>query len=355
MNVINVFEMNIESYKFKDILPSIFLGDTSCWSDVIDNALFPSCHYNWGNVKYQNKYYSSICNYNDLPIIFFSKNKPIAIFPIAILDGSSNPKIVSNGDAIYEPLIVRSATSKEVKAINEICLKIVEDLSKRLDVPQVQFQLASSPMGLSQWASEQLLISHTVKVGQKLEIDLTGTLDDIRKDFRKSYRPLINKGLKTWNVDVIESENAEIFWDFKSLHVQVAGRETRNIDSWNEQYEMLKRGEAFLVTLRCKNDKLVGAGLFLYNSQSSVYASAAYKRDLFSEPLGHVVQFKALQVMKNKNLLRYEIGSIFSEHDGFSKKESAIGKFKSGFSNESHLIVYVNRYYENILSDEHLK
>jgi hypothetical protein len=34
---------------------------------------------------------------------------------------------------------------------------------------------------------------------------------------------------------------------FRDLHIEVAGRESRNIQSWESQYQMVMGGEAFLI------------------------------------------------------------------------------------------------------------
>ena len=49
------------------------------------------------------------------------------------------------------------------------------------------------------------------------------------------------------------------------LHINVAGKETRSINTWDKQFEMINKGEAFLVLGEYDNE-LVTGGLFLYSN-----------------------------------------------------------------------------------------
>ncbi|WP_406732457.1 hypothetical protein RJD39_13450 [Vibrio scophthalmi] len=333
----------ISQYASKGIVPSIYSGDGGEWHHVIDSAFIPSPHYNWSNIVYQNAYFTAELEYKNLPIIFHAKGKPIAVFPIALIYQNQSGKIVSNGGPIYQPMIVKSASEREEKTVIEICERILHDLSRRLGISVNEYQIATTSKGISTWGAGLLQCGKVFRVGQQLDVDLSMSLEKIKSTFRKSYKPLISKGLKRWKVDVIEVGNPTPFWEYKQLHVAVAGRETRCIESWQVQLDMLNREDAFLVTLRDESDELVGAGLFVYNSQCALYGSAAYCRDLFSEPLGHVVQYKAIEVMLSKGLKRYEIGFGFSEYYGATPKECSITKFKSGFCNEVGVIMHIEK------------
>ena len=333
----------IRQYAIKDITPAIYEGNSDDWGQVLDNACNPLPHYNWGNVVYQNAYFSEKFDYQNFPIIFYTKGKPIAVFPLAVLTQNNEAKIVSNGGPIYQPIMVQSVTSKEEKTVIKLCEDIIRGLSDCLCVEDNEYLVSTSSEGLSAWGAGLVQTCRVVRIGQQFEVDLSKSLDQIKGNFRKSYKPLINKGLKKWTVDVVEKVNSDVLWEYKNLHVAVAGRETRCIESWQKQLDMLNRGEAFLVTLRDGSGELVGAGFFMYNSQYGTYGSAAYRRDLFAEPLGHVVQYKAIEIMLTKGLKRYDIGMGFSDYYGSSEKEISISNFKSGFCNEVGVILHLRK------------
>lgn len=343
METLNSIVSNIHQYTNKDISPSIYQGDGEDWTSVIDNSLSPSPHYNWLSVIYQDAYFSSAVKYQNLPIIFHTKGKSVAIFPIAVITDNEANRIVSAGTPIYEPLIVEQATDKQKKAIIDICERIIRDLSLILNIKSNMYQVTSTTKGITTWGANLLIDGKVHRIGQQLDVNLNASLEEIKSHFRKSYKPLINKGLRKWDVDVIEAVGTDPFWEFKDLHRAVAGRDTRCLESWNTQLDMLHNGEAFLVTLRDEYREMVGAGFFVFNSQCGLYGSAAYRRDLFAEPLGHVVQYKAIEVMLSKGLKRYEIGYGFSEHYGSTPKECSITKFKSGFCTEVGAIMHIEK------------
>ena len=64
------------------------------------------------------------------------------------------------------------------------------------------------------------------------------------------------------------------------------------------------------------------------------HAVAAYDRTLFDKPLGHVVQYRAIEEMKKRNISWYKIGvrPYGSDNPKPTEKEISIGEFKAGFS-----------------------
>jgi len=64
-----------------------------------------------------------------------------------------------------------------------------------------------------------------------LLVDLSLSFEDIRLRFRKSFKPLINKGLMEWKVEVRDGVSKELFNRFRLLHKEVSGQVTRPIES----------------------------------------------------------------------------------------------------------------------------
>ena len=172
-----------------------------------------------------------------------------------------------------------------------------------------------------------------------LYLDLSLPLEKIKSLFRKSYKSLITAGEKLWKVEVLsDSIELNIWEEFRALHLLVSGRVTRSKQSWDLQYLSVKNGESFLVALRDDDNRMVGAGLFICSNDEGSYSVGAYDRSLFQKPLGHVVQYRAIQEMKARGCRWYSIGRRFYLNDTPTptKKEISISHFKEGFS--SHLI-----------------
>ncbi len=122
------------------------------------------------------------------------------------------------------------------------------------------------------------------------------------------------------------------------LHAAVAGRVTRTLESWQLQHAALTNDEGFLIVLRDAGGRMVGAGYFMCSADEGIYAVAAYDRNLFDKPLGHVVQFRAIEELQRRGCRWYRIGTRCYPCDepAPNAKELAIATFKQGFA--SHVI-----------------
>jgi FemAB family protein len=181
--------------------------------------------------------------------------------------------------------------------------------------------------------------AETIAVRHDMYVDLRPNMDEIRSGWRKSYRPLVNAGLRTWSVHLVDAQSAsaETWETFRQLHCQVAGRETRPSETWDAQFRMIVDGEALLVWLADGEGRMVGGGFFQFTDSEALYSVAAYDRDLFDRPLGHVVQGRAIEEFKHRGLSWYKLGELkfAGDRDKPSAKELSIGAFKEGFA--SHL------------------
>jgi uncharacterized Fe-S cluster-containing MiaB family protein len=65
-----------------------------------------------------------------------------------------------------------------------------------------------------------------------------------------------------------------------------------------------------------------------------IYGVGAYKRELFDRPIGHGVQMKAIEFLKEKGCQWYEIGRRCYPVDRIkpTEKELSISHFKEGFA-----------------------
>lgn len=174
----------------------------------------------------------------------------------------------------------------------------------------------------------------SVSISHELYVDLSKSLEEIRRNIRKSYKSLLTLGERLWEIDVIDQENSKVFHEFRKLHYRVAGSVTRSLSTWNLQEQAIVQKQAFLVTLRDEQGDLVGGGLFYRSSSEGLYAVAAYNRELFDKPLGHIVQMRAIETMKKLGLRWYKIGvrPYLGDLSKPTVKELSIGKFKEGFA-----------------------
>ena len=173
----------------------------------------------------------------------------------------------------------------------------------------------------------------TVETKRSAWIDLTQTPDKIRQGLRKSYKSLVNWGLRSLDMRVIDwrDANAALFSQFNEFHVQVSGRQTRSEQTWDIQWQMILKNQAFLL-LCFLEGRLVSGNLIAHSDVEAYYGVGVYDRALMAEgkPMAHGSLFRAILECKNRGIARFVLGETTA---GVSVKEDNIALFKTGFTN----------------------
>jgi FemAB family protein len=281
----------------------------------------------------------------DASLVLRNDGRPCGVWPLTVGGPDGQPRLTSAGAAVSAPQFVTGLSVRTVKKLCGRLLDLLAGLAQAIgQTTPIVLEQAAEPGrgadGANEWHQRLLASGASPVVRHDLYTDLQPDLTAIRASFRKSFRPLINAGLRSWSVFVLAAANADsAVWDeFRQLHFAVAGRVTRSAESWDLQFAQLRAGQAFLVGLRDPaSQRLVGAGFFQVTRDEGLYAVGAYDRGLFDKPLGHVVQQRAIEVMKALGLRWYRIGERHFPQDQPppTDKQVAIAAFKQGFA--SHL------------------
>lgn len=338
--------MDLISEKIEKYSSRVFLGSEikvcprssvrGQWDDALGAASYQPVCYSQSDIDYQYRYFSGEGKeYFDFSLVISQQNKAVAIWPLSFSNDQKGSSLHSFSTGVLPPLFIKSATRKLQKTIVKMCLQLLELIALENHIDTVNcVEVFDDSIGLSEWFSQAKKHGCSPVVSADLYIDLSLEGAGVWQSFRKSYKPLINRASGLWSLSVVETCNAT--WsEFQALHREVAGRITKNQESWDEHSNHLENGSAFLVTLRDGSEGvLVGAGLFHYTESEGSYSVAAYKRDLFDKPLGHLVQWQAIQTFISKRIRYYRIGSMLFENDvpAPTEKEISISYFKSGFA-----------------------
>ena len=311
------------------------------WNEVLNNSSEVAVAHLKSSTEYNIVYYKG----ENLSFVLYDNNKAVGVFPLFAHKNEGFWMISGDGQYLIRPLFINNISKKVKKRLENKIASIINFISQKLEVKLIK--LVDFNMALSSWYLLWLRTANNVFVTHEFMINLTLTIDEIRLCFRKSYKPLTNKTFNEWDVSVFDGTIDDTFEEFRLLHKEVAGRETRSRESWYIQKMQIMSKNAFLVTIRDK-DILIGAGFFTYTKDIGVYSVGAYKRELFDKPIGHVVQMKAIQVLKEKGCKLYHIGQKVTPLDNYnpSEKEKSISHFKEGFSSyiciQPHLEVLIN-------------
>ena len=163
-------------------------------------------------------------------------------------------------------------------------------------------------------------------------VDLSESIDSIRRNLRRSYRSLITRGQRVIEFKYVNSRNPDsnLFAEFRNFHLQIAGRSTRSEQSWATQFEMVKAGVAELIMGIMKPYGLVTSALFIDFGNITHYAVSVNNRDLFKKPISHACVYEGIVRAKERGQEYFNLGSI-PARGTVSEKEYNIGQFKKGF------------------------
>jgi FemAB family protein len=310
------------------------------WSVVLSDSHNVDVNHQKSTIEYYVSYFEG----KNLSFVLYENNKPVGVFPLFIHKDQEGYLISGDGSNLINPLFISNITKKTKKRLERKIIEIIQQISKKIAIKKIQ--LFDTNTVLSSWYLLWLERANRSFSTYQLAINLEHSIDEIRLGFRKSYKPLTNKALKDWDISICNDNLDENFEAFRLLHLEVVGKETRGRETWDIQKQQIVNNEAFLVMVK-DNDTLIGAGLFYYTKDMGVYAVGAYKRELFDKPIGHGVQIKAIEFLKEKNCKRYLIGQKMTALDESqpTDKEMSISHFKEGFASyvyiQPHLDVSV--------------
>lgn len=322
------------------------------WNSVLEDVDYQPVEYQYSTIKYELAYQTGRgCQWIDLSCILLLDRCPVALWPLTVFSLDNRFDVSSQGRPLLPPLFIKSLPETSRRKITKKCLAFLNRLVTDYEITYLK---SSEPFTrkaqLSDWHLLMMNMGAQCAVQHELIVDLTRTVPQIKAGFRESYKSLISAGARYWCVNVLGSSIEQSTWaEFQDLHRKVAGRSTRSSESWNIQYEMLIKEEAFLVTLLDNVSRLVGAGFFMHTRSEGKYAVAAYDRSLFDKPLGHVVQYAAIEELKRVGCQYYRIGRrpYFGGNTGITQKELAIAHFKEGFATGVYPVFALEKCFSN--------
>ncbi len=312
------------------------------WDKFLKNADYVPFNYSTHRLNYLFEYFLGnkfkITNFSSL---IFYENEIVGIIPLSLTKKTSGYELTTFHLPILAPILKNNLSKKIKKKIYSYLILKIKEISKILKIKKILLyeHFFNNIEGISDWHQELILNKSKIVVNYDYFLNLQENMDTIKVHFRKSYKNLINKGNKIWEIGVLDKNNYnnsnKLFDEFKLLHFKVSGKKTRSDESWKIQKNSIKKNNRFLVYAKDKNNNyLVGAALFTYSKDEVDYEIAAYDRSLFHLPLGHPIQFKAIQKMKDLNCRWYRVGELtnIANTVKVDPKKLQIEKFESGFS-----------------------
>jgi FemAB family protein len=331
----------LEALHVQGITAHLRASASATWREVASGLSYQPVDYSLAMIDYQLSYWTGNGRPSrDVSLILEHDRQPCGVWPLSVsCDADGIIRLGSNGGPVLPPLFVSKLARKSVKSLAASCFVAIQSLCGQLGQARIEsVESFADSQGLSAWHDCFMTDGGKAELRHDLFVDLSGSMADIKSVFRKSNKALVSAGSKMWDVQVV-SKADPLQWDeFRQLHLAVAGRATRAEESWHLQHAAVTAGDAFFVRLRDQAGRMVGAGLFHVTRDEGLYAVGAYDRALFDKPLGHVVQYHAIEEMKRRGLRWYKLGARAypSDEPAPTDKEMTISDFKQGFA--SHLL-----------------
>jgi hypothetical protein len=181
-------------------------------------------------------------------------------------------------------------------------------------------------------------------------LDLSKSLKELRQEVRHGHDSDIDKAFKVLKAEVYDEINIteEVFNKYVEMHNKAAGRVTRPKITFDMMFDWICEGIGFLVAAK-KDNKFVGFSYFFCYKGCVYYGSSCNDPEIREVPVGHLIQWRAIEYMKSKNLRFYELGwqihSKMLSHPS-SEKELHIGRFKRGFGGITIPLFRGEKYYD---------
>jgi FemAB family protein len=309
------------------------------WAEVLDRTAYVPVMYTSSSIEFQWAYQRGHGGiWQDISIIIYWNSSPVAVWPLSLAIKDGKTFLNSHGLPVHPPLFVADCPELSRKRITKICIDIADTIAMKSGANIWESTEAfNDSNGFSDWHIESMSRGATCTVKHDLFINLQQNMEVIKRGFRKSYKSLVTSGMRNWTVGVLDAADEMIWNQFSKLHFKVSGRKTRSDETWEIHLKDIKRQQGFLVYLLNSAGEMDGGGFFNFTQDEGMYSVAAYNRALFDKPLGHIVQYRAIEELKNRGVRWYKIGArpYRLELPSPSDKEISIGEFKQGFA--SHM------------------
>jgi len=313
------------------------------WDDTLKHLEYVPFLYTNNSIRYQESYRcASFDEYYDLSSIIRFKGKDIAVFPFSLAKKNNKYKIFSHGyfyeeepPPLNKPLFISSVSQKLKKSLICEIINIINKIAKFLNIHQYRtVDNFENIFEISNWHLISMGKGAEVKLIHELYVDLDLNINEIKSKFRKSYKSLIKEDKFDLKTHLMDKNDMSIWSQFKKMHFKCAGRVTRSDKSWDMHLDDINNNAGILIYIQDKSNNFLGGGFFNFTKNEAIYSVAAYDRDYFHLPLGHIIQYRAIIEFKKKYIKWYLLGHLpfLGDERTPSEKYLKIGHFKKGFA-----------------------
>lgn len=259
------------------------------------------------------------------------------------------------GSHCWAPALAKDMQMEKRAKVLKVVFQHIDELAHKHDVVRVAFKL--SPLSASFGANGLSFISDLLRFGYAdvslatQIVDLSLSEKQLLGAMSKGHRADIMRGRKSLTVHVFDRNRieAETFEKYRLMHHKAAGRITRPRITFKMMYDWIAQGNAVLLGAETGGE-FVGFLYALLYKEGAYYASGANDPDRTREPIGHALQWQAIQWLKDHGYRYYEIGMQqfgVQPYDFPSEKDLNIARFKRGFGGLTLPLLIKEKYYSS--------
>lgn len=268
-----------------------------------------------------------------------NNNKIIAICPLIMNSISDKRVFCSDLNVPGEtPAILSGLISRQRTKLYTLMFGHVDNLAKEYGVASCLMKLTPTAPAFYKAIQYNFLMRfgfYNTSLHTQI-IDLSKSLEQLMFEMRDSHRYDIRRGDKLYTTTVFDSSTItkDIFDQYRIMHHKAAGRITRQIETFEMMYQMIKNSHAILCIAE-NNLKPVSCAYVNVYKDGALYSSSCEDPDICTPvPVSHCIQWNIIKWLKENGIIHYEIGKQqFGEqpYDHPSKKDISISTFKRGF------------------------
>lgn len=311
------------------------------WSTLFEESDFQHPLYQPANISYYKAAFLG-GEFEDRSFLIEEGKKPI-LGALAAINAYPSGSRELGGWGIMPVFFIEDAfcRAEKLSGAYKLLKQELDEILENVKVDRISYQDFLSAGKLS-FLGKYLLNNGAIATPFFTQIiNLTESEVNLEAQIRKSYKSLINWGKKNLVLRIRDKNNvsAKDIESFRKLHISAAGRETRPRITWDLQYEMIKRNEAFAVLGELEGE-LVTAALFPCSKKYCFYGVSASKRELFDKSLSHAALWEAILHAKKNGCRYFELGMQCYSHQGGDPclpKDLNISVFKHGFGGQTYV------------------
>jgi len=166
-----------------------------------------------------------------------------------------------------------------------------------------------------------------------IEIDLSNSLEEIFRSFRKGHKSDVRKAISS-GIVVDKAENQNLRQGFARIYRKMC--HARRLGGHNES-EILNiidylegREQGMLLVARTPDGQVIGGAIFVYQGISVRYLLSASDPDKRDMPMTHLVIYRALEMAKNNHFRFFDLWG----YNHFAARDDQVynvNGFKKGF------------------------